>query len=274
MKVIYKCFPEGKFKVLTMSYDDGREPDKKLIDIFNNNGIKGTFHLNSGLIDGLQNSPSDIYGTRIPKDKIKKVYEGHEISCHTMTHPTIARSPMSQIVLEVTEDRKELEYLVGYPVRGLSYPNGSYNEEIKDMLKYVGIEYARIVGNSECFSMPKDYLEWKATCHHNYKLNELADQFIALNKRQYMYMFYVWGHSYEFVKDDNWSHIEGFCKKMGRRDDIWYATNIEIIDYMKAFDNLKFSMDASFVYNPSIQSVWLSVDGNIVEVKGGQTVYM
>ena len=46
MKVIYKCFPEGKFKVLTMSYDDGREPDKKLIDIFNNNGIKGTFHLN------------------------------------------------------------------------------------------------------------------------------------------------------------------------------------------------------------------------------------
>lgn len=274
MKVIYKCFPEGKFKVLTMSYDDGREPDKKLIDIFNNNGIKGTFHLNSGLIDGLQDSPSDIYGTRIPKDKIKKVYEGHEISCHTMTHPTIARSPMSQIVLEVTEDRKELEYLVGYPVRGLSYPNGSYNEEIKDMLKYVGIEYARIVGNSECFSMPKDYLEWKATCHHNYKLNELADQFIALNKRQYMYMFYVWGHSYEFVKDDNWSHIEGFCKKMGRRDDIWYATNIEIIDYMKAFDNLKFSMDASFVYNPSIQSVWLSVDGNIVEVKGGQTVYM
>ena len=191
-----------------------------------------------------------------------------------MTHPTIARSPMSQIVLEVTEDRKELEYLVGYPVRGLSYPNGSYNEEIKDMLKYVGIEYARIVGNSECFSMPKDYLEWKATCHHNYKLNELADQFIVLNKRQYMYMFYVWGHSYEFVKDDNWSHIEGFCKKMGRRDDIWYATNIEIIDYMKAFDNLKFSMDASFVYNPSIQSVWLSVDGNIVEVKGGQTVYM
>ena len=53
-----------------------------------------------------------------------------------------------------------------------------------------------------------------------------------------------------------------------------YETNIEIIDYMKAFENLKFSMDASFVYNPSIQSVWLSVDGNIVEVKGGQTVYM
>lgn len=93
-------------------------------------------------------------------------------------------------------------------------------------------------------------------------------------KKQYMYMFYVWGHSYEFVKDDNWSHIEGFGKKMGYRDDIWYATNKEIIDYMKAFNNLKFSMDASFVYNPSIQSVWLSVDGNIVEVKCGQTVYM
>lgn len=28
--------------------------------------------------------------------------------------------------------------------------------------------------------------------------------------------------------------IEGFCKFIGGRDDIWYATNIEIVDYMNA----------------------------------------
>jgi hypothetical protein len=32
MKTIYKCFPGGKFKVLTMSYDDAREGDRKLVE--------------------------------------------------------------------------------------------------------------------------------------------------------------------------------------------------------------------------------------------------
>ena len=31
----YICFPGGKFKVLTMSYDDGKVQDRRLIDIFN-----------------------------------------------------------------------------------------------------------------------------------------------------------------------------------------------------------------------------------------------
>ena len=49
--MISRCFPYGKLKALTMSYDDGRHCDKKLIDIFNRYNIKGTFHLNSGTID-------------------------------------------------------------------------------------------------------------------------------------------------------------------------------------------------------------------------------
>ena len=58
---------------------------------------------------------------------------------------------------------------------------------------------------------------------------------------------------------------------MGGQDDIWYATNIEIVDYDKAFSSLQFAADNSFVYNPSAQSVWLRVnDENYVEVKGGK----
>ena len=40
-------FPGGKAKALTLSYDDGVRQDKKLIEIFNKNGIKGTFNVNS-----------------------------------------------------------------------------------------------------------------------------------------------------------------------------------------------------------------------------------
>ena len=45
---IYNCFPGGKFKALTMSYDDGKLEDRRLVDIFNRNGIRGTFNLNGG----------------------------------------------------------------------------------------------------------------------------------------------------------------------------------------------------------------------------------
>ena len=31
-KVIYTCFPGGKHKVLTMSYDDGRLEDRRLVE--------------------------------------------------------------------------------------------------------------------------------------------------------------------------------------------------------------------------------------------------
>ncbi len=82
------------------------------------------------------------------------------------------------------QDRKELESLVDYPVRGLAYPNGSYNDDIKALLPMLGIRYARIVGNSDAFSMPKDPYEWKSTCHHNHNLLELGEQFLALHKTQ------------------------------------------------------------------------------------------
>ena len=85
-------------------------------------------------------------------------------------------------------------------------------------------------------------------------------------------MMYVWGHSYEFDQTQNWDLIENFCDYIGKRDDIWYATNLEIVDYIKAFQNLKFSANSHFVYNPSAMPIWLSVDEQIVEVKAGEQI--
>ena len=47
---VYTCFPGGKAKALTMSYDDGKVQDRRLIDICNKYGIKGTFNLNYGQV--------------------------------------------------------------------------------------------------------------------------------------------------------------------------------------------------------------------------------
>ncbi len=262
MKNIYVCFPKGKHKVLTLSYDDGRVEDRRLVEIMNQNGVRGTFHLNSGLVDE----------ERIPVEEWKTLYRGHEVSCHTVLHPTISRCPIEQTAMQVLEDRRALERAVGYLVRGMSYPNGSCNDEIVGLLPGLGIEYCRTVGSTDSFGMPENYLKWTATCHHNHNLLENGQKFVELFKSQYLYMMYVWGHSFEFTRDNNWELIEEFCQLVGNREDIWYATNIEIVDYMKAAKNLKFTIDADKVYNPGFDSVWINVDGMIVEVPGGKTV--
>ncbi|OPA73453.1 polysaccharide deacetylase [Paenibacillus selenitireducens] len=260
MSNVLLTFPGGKHKALTMSYDDGRAADRRLIGLFNEHGIKGTFHVNSGLAG---------QGDRIPLEEMADIFLDHEVSAHTVTHPTMARCSKEQIIEEIIGDRKRLESAVGYSVRGFSYPNGSFNRQIKEMLPFLGIEYARTVESHGDFRMPDDFMEWRPTCHHNGNLLELAETFKGLNKRQYLYLMYVWGHSYEFDRDNNWGLIESFCETIGGRDDIWYATNMEIADYVNGYRRLRFSASMDFVFNPSYSSIWLEVNGVILEARGG-----
>ena len=105
MNKIYKAFPGGKHKVLTFSYDDGKLEDRRLVEIFNKNGLRGTFNLNTGI---------DQPDIRIPKDEWKDLYAGHEVAVHTCTHPTIARCPDNEIVYEILNNRMELEKTIVY----------------------------------------------------------------------------------------------------------------------------------------------------------------
>lgn len=285
---VFVTFPGGKAKALTMSYDDGKIQDERLISIFNQYGIKGTFNLNYGLMG--DNDPGRRPGSkivpRLTEDCIKELYKGHEVATHTMSHVTIARCPLVALARDILEDRQGLERITGTIVRGHAYPNGSYNEEIKQLFHQLGIAYARVVepspalingglvGSMMSFNLPEDWMEWKPTCHHNDpQLMQVAEMFANYKKPQYLKLMYVWGHSYEFDSNNNWEVIEEFCKYMGGRDDIWYATNIEIVDYMTASKNLQFSANAEAVYNPNAISIWLEVgDGNHVEIPGGTYV--
>ena len=267
LRNIYTCFPGGKHKVLTLSYDDGKIADRRLVSIFNEYGLKGTFNVNSDLYDYPCTEP---YDPRIPLSEFKDLYKGHEVACHTAQHPTIARCPKEQMVLQVIEDRRKLEEALGYTVRGLAYPNGSFDDNVVDALKACGIVHARTVHSTLGFSMPTDFLRWNPTCsHRNEALERLSKEFSELHKTQYLYMMYVWGHSYEFEKDGNWNIIEKFAKDMGGHEDIWYATNIEIVDYMDAASRVQVSVNGDFAFNPSAISVWLEVDGKHVELKPG-----
>ena len=53
--------------------------------------------------------------------------------------------------------------------------------------------------------------------------------------------------------------IEKFAEYIGNRDDIWYATNMEIYNYVKAYESLQTSVDKKIIYNPSAIDVWVNL---------------
>lgn len=80
--ISYGIYPSGKRKALTMSYDDCGTQDVRLIDILDKYSIRGTFHINSGLLENPRHNP---------KEKIKEIYKNHEIAVHGVKHKTLDR---------------------------------------------------------------------------------------------------------------------------------------------------------------------------------------
>lgn len=64
--------------------------------------------------------------------------------------------------------------------------------------------------------------------------------------------------------------MEEFCKMAADQEDVWYATNIQIKDYVTAARSLVFSTDMHMAYNPSALDVWISVDGEPVCIRAGK----
>ena len=230
-----KVFPNGLKKAFTLSYDDGVEQDKKLVSMLNQYGLRATFNINSGIqgAGGSWVTGSNRTVRRMEAEGLKELYRGHETAVHSLTHPHLENLPEEQIYYEISEDKKNLEGLFGYPIRGMAYPYGTYNELVKAVLKRVGIEYSRTTKRQGTFDLPGDYHEWHPTCHYaDEKLMEMAREFVSSSKDS-LQLFYVWGHSYEFDERGDWDAFEEFCRFISGRADIWYATNIEILDVIK-----------------------------------------
>jgi len=263
MNLRLNLFPGGVSKALTLSYDDGVHQDRRLVEIMNRHRIRGTFHLNSGFLD---------HENHITAAEVPELYQGHEVSVHTRTHPFLERIPREGVLTQILQDRSALEELASYPVRGMSYPYGTYNADVLALLPALGIEYSRTVKSHGQFTLPDNWLEWHPTCHHN-DMMTLGKSFLELTQvHPAMQLLYVWGHSYEFDRNNNWEEFESFCEMMGGREDLWYATNIEIVDYLHAVRQLRFSASQALVYNPSSLDVWISVSGEPCRIPGGRTV--
>jgi hypothetical protein len=99
----------------------------------------------------------------------------------------------------------------------------------------------------------------------------MGDKFLDVPAFYELPVMYVWGHSFEFGWSGDWSVIEAFVDKMEGKEDIWYATNMEIYTYIQAVRNQQFSADGLTMYNPTAVTVWVSTKEGLLEVKPGET---
>ncbi len=281
MRGVFMRYPKGKAKALTFSYDDGARQDKRLAEIFDRHKMKCTFNFMAQPLVDEGFSKSEIWEYFLSK--------GHEIAIHGANHRATGHLRTIEGIKETLDCRLALEEKCGDIIRGMAYPDtgvnlfgnfGSY-EEVKQYLVELDIAYARTLGgDNNSFMLPDDFYKWMPTAHHNNpQLMEYIDEFLNLDLSKDTYyakrfprLLYIWGHSYEFDREDNWSLIEEVCDKLADNDEIWYGTNIEIYDYVTDYKRLIYSADGKTIYNPSVAEVWFDVDSKVYSVKGGETI--
>lgn len=275
-------FPEGKAKAVTLSYDDNTVDNKRFSDIITEYGLKCTFNLNS-------QKSNKMFGNMLNNEEIKEyiIDRGHEIAVHGAFHKANGIVRPVEGIRDVLACRLEFEKNYGRIIRGMAYPdsgitkflNTSDYETIKTYLKSLDIVYSRTLGeDNRKFNMPLDWHAWMPTVHHNNpKSREIAQEFVNLDissnyiAGQESRLFYMWGHAYEFGRTGDWELLYDLCDILAKHNDIWYATNMDIYEYAKAYESLVWSADSSLVYNPTLFKIWFDVDGIPYSIKSGET---
>ena len=278
MQYRFLRFPEGLAKAVTLSYDDGCIQDKRFSQRISKVGLKCTFNICSNK-------------SKLTDDEIREyiISKGHEVAIHGKNHraPGIVRAIDG--IRDVLECRMELEERFDTIIRGMAYPDtgirrcegGLSYARVKEYLCDLDIAYARTAcGDNNRFFLPDDWHKWMPNAHHeNPKLMELIDEFLETDLSEKAYaasrdarLFYLWGHSHEFDRADNWDLLDKICDKLGGKEDVWYATNIEVCEYVKAYYSLIYSADGRKIFNPTSMDVWADVDGKCYKIASGKTI--
>jgi glycosyltransferase involved in cell wall biosynthesis/peptidoglycan/xylan/chitin deacetylase (PgdA/CDA1 family) len=67
---------------------------------------------------------------------------GHEIGCHTVTHPIVTLLDERELAWEIEQSRRDVEAKVGGRAAGFCYPNGTYDERAMGAVRRAGFRYA------------------------------------------------------------------------------------------------------------------------------------
>lgn len=237
MKNTIVCFPDGKKKAFTMSFDDGVTWDEYLIQLMKKYGIRGSFHISTGMFGVCAPKGSSVYPhqKRLSQDEAAVLYpaSGQEIAMHGYQHKRLSALSAYETQDEIYMDLKGHNSVFHVQPCGYSYPGGEITAEGIRVLRSCGIIYARTAESNYSYELPEDPMRWICTCHYaDPRLPELLTQFLVGSPKDAPWIFSVWGHSYEFEMRGDKDRIEYLLDAVSGYSDIWYATPSEIFNYL------------------------------------------
>lgn len=267
---IRKLYPQGKKKAFNVTYDDGVLQDIRFVELLNKYHLKGTFNLNSSLMAtefAWQHECGEMV-KRLPREVVKKLYQGHEVASHTSSHPYMECLSKEEIIQELKEDKEQLSQLFECEICGFALPFSYYNEIIKECVKECGFTYGRISEESYSYAIPNDNFAWKAGIFH---LSEQLLTFVQgfLESEEELALCQIVGHSYDLdferrTNYDMWEVMECIFQKIFNDSTILPMTHLEIVCYIEAMK--KAVITNSYIENASEVCLWFEVDGNVVEI--------
>lgn len=268
--MIRKLYPGGKRKAFNVSYDDGVVQDIRFVELLNRYGLKGTFNLNYGLMKQGFTWQHECGMTvrRIPEDQVVAVYQGHEIASHSYSHPYFENMPETEILKELGSDKFFLEKLFGREVAGYATPFYYYSDLMEDCVKHCGFEYARISEESNDYTIPGNFHRWRGSKFHwDDDLEDFVRGFLEAD--QEMALCQLVGHSYDLDVMNKWEQMERICRWVSESGEVWAATHLEIVRYLKNMNLARIS-DRE-IENESNATLWFEIKGKTIALQPGET---
>lgn len=196
-------------KIFLLSFDDGTVWDRRLVQLLNKYGIKGTFNLNSGLEDFVWHFEDFPVRRQVLSD-IGNLYDGHEIAGHSLHHHRLDQLSPPQLRREVEEDAARLKAEFGLEEIGFGVPFTFCNDREVKIIKRL-VRYIRLSEFADSFALPED--EYHIPIHGLYndpdireKLERFAQSDLPVS------LFVMAGHSYELEALGHWEYMEELLK--------------------------------------------------------------
>lgn len=200
-------------KYFLISFDDNTVHDRRVVELLNKYALKGTFFINSGTVG----KPGYI-----TKKEMKNLYKGHEVGAHTINHTNLIELDKKEVLHQIKEDIEFIEIYSGQKVYGFNYPFGEYNDTVIDVIKDLGIKYARTSKSSKVCEAPHDFYKWHPTLHYSGLAYDTTDRERRNRGIQFMFhmfdqfmenedaeLFHIWLHSWELKEDKfKWDQLE------------------------------------------------------------------
>lgn len=235
--------------IVTTSWDDGDRADLRLAEMLHSHGIGGTFYV-----------PTRPYGGRPAlshQDLRDLTAEGFEIGAHTVTHKLLWGLSGKELAEEVEPCKPALEDITGKEVRMFCYPCGRYDANVIRAVEKAGYAGARTVRMLSTqlefsrFEMPttvqimphaksgyiRNVLRARKIEGVQVFLGQMSrlDNWLELSKSLFDSalknggMWHLYGHSHELDKLDLWKGLEEILDYVGRRKDVTYVPNGELV---------------------------------------------